>query len=159
MSLSALFRRFPLCRKRTVSCEDMVSSSPNPEADGAMWAASNKMISSLVGKYGKPNNHISSRTRRVLVYDGKFVIKIPTSSVGIEDSRKEIQHFRNQGPSSQVKLPITKNIGTYELPIIHMEYIKPLCDEEAYSHPMANEIDSGQLGVHPITKEVLAYDL
>lgn len=159
MSVSTWVRRFHLHRKRTVSCEEMIASIPNPEVDGAMWEASNKMIKSLVCKYGKPNHHISSRTRRVLVYDDQFVIKIPTSPIGIEDSRKEIEHFRGQGPSSQVKLPRTKNIGNYELPVVHMEYVKPLCDEEAYAHPMANEIDSGQLGVHPVTKEILAYDL
>lgn len=145
-------------RSRNSCISRLLASTPHEDNDPRLWEMSQGIIPDLVRKYGNPSRQKVSRTRRVLIYDGLFVIKLPTSLEGIKACNDESDHFQGQTESSVVKVPPTENIGDRHYPIILMNYVSPL-GEDAWQYEAAMVVDQGQLGKDPRTGEIFAFDL
>lgn len=144
----------------SVGIDESRAQRAHSQNDPALWVRSQREVERLIAEYGKPGELVVSRTRRVLVYEPDFVIKLPTSLEGLSASRAELAQMREQGPHHVVLIAPTVQINDDpDYPIIKMLYVDPMGAERAANSDMGMEVDRFQIGRAPRNGQTYAFDL
>lgn len=148
-------------RQHRLSLDDALSI-PVPahmSSSYPLWRESDEAVRYLYQKYGAPVRQELGSTRRVLIYEPDFVVKIPLNEEGVMAINSEYRHFTEQNPQMPVRLPRCSiiDIPASEDPVLQMEWVEPM--DSPWAEGIATLVDRGQIGIHPVTGEVLAFDL
>lgn len=157
--MARLWRR--LHRKvRGVTTDTALKQPSHPDNDPELWQRSQRELRGIIKHFGKPDDIIASRTRRVLIYRNDFVIKLPTSAEGVAATFAEV--------SAQVRVKdfgdgvhVAPSILLHEeaaYPVSKMLYVNPLPLTDAIQHKAGIHVDHCQLGISPADNKLYVYD-